>query len=306
MTTPTGDEEPTVSVVLPTYDRGDVVGDAIESVLDQTYRNLELLVVDGGSTDETLAVVESAADPRLSYLRRDEPEGVSAARNIGIRAAEGELVAFIDSDDRWRREKLRKQVDAPRTESDCGVVYCGMEKSHGEPMTRDGRSGDVLEALRHLSIPTYTSLLLVTREALDGCGGFDERLPCFEDWELCLRLARRYSFAYVDEPLVVKGDGGGGVSADPENVAAAYRRIRREYDLPDETRAQFLADAGTTYCEDGRLREGRPYLRRSLELDFRPNAAAALAFSLPGSHVLFDALIERLYAVEHASRRLRW
>jgi glycosyltransferase involved in cell wall biosynthesis len=96
MTTPT-DEEPTVNVVLPTYDRGDVVGDAIESVLDQTYRNLELLVVDGGSTDETLAVVESAADPRLSYLRRDEPEGVSAARNVGIRAAEGELVAFIDS-----------------------------------------------------------------------------------------------------------------------------------------------------------------------------------------------------------------
>ncbi|WP_101297920.1 glycosyltransferase family 2 protein [Halegenticoccus soli] len=294
------DSDPLVSVVLPTYERASVLDEAIESVLAQSYERLELIVVDGGSTDDTPAVVRSFSDPRLRYVRRDRPRGVSAARNDGIRESSGELVAFVDSDDRWREDKLRRQVTAYRRATDaCGVVYTGMAKEYGEPHSRDGASGDVYREVLTMSVPTYTSTLLVARTALADCGGFDERLPCFEDWELCLRLARAYAFEYVDAPLVIKGTCGDNVSADPDALVAAVDRLEREYDLPRGTLARLLGDAGVTYCEAGRLDESRPYLLRSLRLNpAQPNTAAALLFSLANSPGLFDALMGRLYAVE--------
>lgn len=292
-----GGSSPTVSVVLPTYDRASVVGDAIRSVLAQTYGDLELLVVDGGSTDATPAVVRSFDDDRLRYRRRESREGVGAARNAGIAAARGDLVAFVDSDDRWRPEKLERQVASLAAAPDtCGLVLAGITKPAGEPRTREGASGDVHEAVRRMAVPTYTSTLLVTREALDRCGGFDERLDCFEDWELCLRLTREYTARFVADPLVVKGSGDDNVSADPDRLLSAYRLLDREYDLPDETRARLLADVGVTACEAGRLREGRRHLTRALRLDpARPTAVAALAGALTGSEATFDALMERVY-----------
>jgi glycosyltransferase involved in cell wall biosynthesis len=307
-----------VSCVLPTYRRAGVLGGAIESVLDQTYDDLELLVVDDGDDDATPELVSAFDDDRLRYVRRDESvrhddsEGVSSARNDGVRRTDGDLVAFVDSDDRWHPDKLRRQVGALRepnesrsgSEMDHGVSYAPVTKNEGEPRTRDGVSGDAAEAIRRLDVPTYTSTLLVRREAFEAVGGFDEQLDCFEDWDLCLRLARDWAFEYVDAPLVLKGTGDGrgtetgNVSADPDRLARAVERIFDRYDLPAEARAQFLADAGTTYCEAGRLAEGRPYLRRALELDVRPNAAAALALSLSGSPRVFDAGMDAVYGVE--------
>lgn len=300
-------ERPRVSVILPTYNRAAVLDGAIESVLAQTYESLELVVVDGASTDETPAVVSSFDDSRVRYLRKDDREGVSAARNDGIDTGAGELVAFIDSDDRWRADKLERQVAAFEGTSDsCGVVYTGITKDYGEPLTRNGVSGDVYEPVRRLDVPTYTSILAIRRAALERCGGFDESLPCFEDWELCLRLAREFTFEYVDEPLVVKGTSGDNVSADPDRLARAIRRIRSKHDLPSETLAQFYADLGVTTCEAGRLQEARQYLLRSLRFDPRQfNTAVALLLSLSGSPRLFDVLMERVYAAERQVAALR-
>lgn len=323
METPT----PTVSVVLPTYHRAAVIGDAIESALGQTYDDLELLVVDDGDDEETPELVESFPDDRLRYVRRNgqiaddqQTAGVSTARNEGVRRTDGELVAFIDSDDRWHPDKLRRQVGALESAEesgageDWGVAYAPVTKREGEPRTRDGVSGDAESAIRRLDVPTYTSSLLVRREAFEQVGGFDERLGCFEDWDLCLRLARDWNFAWVDAPLVVKGtseengsvgtEGNGSagtegnVSADPDRLARSVEYLFDAHDLPAEARAQFLADAGKTYCEAGRLAEGRPYLRDALELDFRPNAAAALVFSLADSEGVFDAGMDAVYGAE--------
>lgn len=296
----TSGPSPRVSVVLPTYERAGVVGRAVESVLSQTCANLELLVIDGGSTDGTSAVIEGFDDDRVRYRRRETRGGVSAARNAGIAAARGEIVAFVDSDDRWRAEKLERQVARlDRGPPSRGLVLTGITKPRGEPRTREGASGEIHEAVRRMNVPTYTSTLLVRAEALDRCGGFDERLDCFEDWELCLRLTREYTAGYVADPLVVKGTTGDNVSADPDRLARAYRLLRREYDLPAETRAQLLADVGITCCEDGRLREGRPYLLRALRADpSRPVAAAAFVAGLTGSTGVFDAVVESAYAAE--------
>ena len=289
----------TVSVVLPTYERPDAVSGAVESVLAQTHADLELVVVDGGADDRTPEVVRGYDDSRVRY-RRDEGGGVSAARNRGVEATDGDLVAFVDSDDRWHPEKLERQVAALRDgEYDPAVAYCGMEKSSGQPLTREGESGDVYETVRRMDVPTYTSTLLVRRDAFESVGGFDERLPCFEDWELCLRLARDHRFAAVDDVLVEKGDAGDGISADGDRLAEAVAVLADEYALPAATWAQLLADVGRTYCEEGRLAAGRPYLRQTLRLDpTRHYAATALLFSAFGSPRAFDAATRAMYAAE--------
>ena len=300
-----------VSVVLPTRDRAAVLGDAVRSVLGQTYEDLELVVVDDGRDDATPAVIESFTDDRLRYVRREGEgeeneegadegrDGVSGARNAGVGMTEGEAIAFVDSDDRWHPEKLRRQIDALREAGpDCGVVYGPVTKREGEPRTRDGASGEVYDEVRRMAVPAYTSTLLVRREAFEAVGGFDEELDCFEDWDLCLRLARDWTFEYLDAPLVLKGTDADNVSGDPDRLARAVERLFDEHDLPAEARARLLADAGRTYCEAGRLAEGRPYLRAALQLDFRPNAAVALALSLSGSPRVFDAGMDAVYAAQ--------
>lgn len=297
---------PLVSVVLPTYDRAPVLGDAIDSVLAQTYERLELVVVDGGSTDGTTDLVESYDDQRVRYLRRDEPAGVSAARNAGVREARGDLLAFVDSDDRWTPEKLRVQVaELKRAGPTCAVCYSDLTMEQGEPSTRDGASGRIYDDLLSMAVPTYTSTLVVTREAFVRAGGFDESLGCFEDWELCLRLGRRYAFRYVDAPLVRKGSAGDNVSADPDRLADAVSRLERVYDLPDETLARLFADAGVTYCEAGDLESGRPYLRAALRHDRRQaNAAVALLLASFGSPALFDRGMDGFFAGKRLAARL--
>ena len=298
-------DEPTVSVVLPTYNRAPVLDSAIRSVLAQTHRPLELVVVDGGSTDDTEAVLGSFDDDRIRVLRRDEPSGPSAARNLGARATDGEYVAFVDADDRWRPTKLERQLAAvERVDGDAALTR--VEKHAGEPRTRSGAEGDVARDIERLDVPTYTSTLLVSRAAFERVGGFDDALGCFEDWDLCLRLARRYAVGFSDAPLVVKGTDGGNISAEPDRLRRAFERLDDRYDLPPAARAQFLADVGVTACEAGRLAMGRRYLLRSLrENPTEPKVVAALLFSLPGSPPLFDIAMRGVYGVERTVLALR-
>lgn len=295
-----GDSDGLVSVVLPTYERGSVVATAVESVLAQSYERFELLVVDGGSTDGTREAVESIGDPRVRYYRRAEPAGASTARNVGVRETDGEFVAFIDSDDRWHPDKLRRQVATLRAGgSDYAVAYTGIEKDAGEPRTREGESGDVEAAVRRMAVPTYTSTLLVRRRALAGCGGFDESLPCFEDWDLCLRLAADHEFAYLPDSLVAKGTPGDNISAEPDRLITAVHRLRTKHDLPDGTLARLLEDAGVTACEAEQFDRGQTYLREALRRDpCRLDAAAAFLLSLPESPAVFDGAMDCIYALK--------
>src|SRR6266550_7359975 len=118
------------SVVIPTYNRGRVVGEAIESALGQRHRELEILVVDDGSTDDTAERVAGFRDRRLRYIRR-EHAGVSSARNAGIAVASGDLVSFLDSDDLWKPDKLGADIDALARYPSAGGVFCDLEKHDG-------------------------------------------------------------------------------------------------------------------------------------------------------------------------------
>lgn len=202
---------PAVSVVMPTYNRAAVIERAIRSVLDQTYPYLELIVVDDGSGDNTGEVVRAIRDPRIRYVRINENHGTSHAKNIGISAARYGLIAFHDDDDLWRPEKLKKQVSLLLlAEKRAGFCYCEMvyhrldgETLHYTPrreISAVRKSGFLYpELLRRNFIGGPT--LLVRRECLDTVGFFNEALTVFEDYDLVLRLSKRYDAVFADEPL---------------------------------------------------------------------------------------------------------
>lgn len=205
------DQRAYVSVILPTYNRASELGKAMQSVLDQTYENLELIVVNDGSTDETEQVVRGFSDARVRLVQSEKNGGLAYARNMGIREARYDLLAFHDDDDLWKPEKLENQVrELLQSDHSTGFCYCEMsyimldgKTVHIVPRREisDVRKRGYLypELLRRNFIGGPT--LLVRKECLEEVGLFDETLAIFEDWDMVLRLSRCYDAAFVAEPL---------------------------------------------------------------------------------------------------------
>jgi glycosyltransferase involved in cell wall biosynthesis len=196
-----------VSVVIPTYNRAHLVGRAIRSVLQQTHQRLEILVVDDASSDGTEEIVRGFRDDRIRYLRHDSNRGGSAARNTGIRAATGEYLAFLDSDDEWLPDKLRKQLALFATTADdrLGLVVCGWRDLRGarERVTLPTPGAWTWERFLGLGcVPHGTPILLLRLSVFPELPLFDERLPANQDWEFVLRLVKECAVAGVAEPLV--------------------------------------------------------------------------------------------------------
>lgn len=199
----------TVSVIIPTYNYGRYVGQAIDSVLAQTLPVHEIIVVDDGSTDETESVLACYSD-RVRVIRQRNC-GVAAARNTGVASSSGELVAFLDADDTWLPLKIERQVARLLAEPELGMVHCGMREVDQAGKTvldysegLDGWLANELLLFERRAIVGSGSTALVRRAAFDAVGGFDEEkdLHPSEDWDFCYRLARRYKIGFVPELLV--------------------------------------------------------------------------------------------------------
>jgi len=203
---------PLVSVVIPTYNRAYCLGYAIDSVLNQTYKNYEIIVVDDGSTDETKNIVEQYGD-KVTYLSQQNA-GVSAARNKGIKYSNGEWVAFLDSDDEWMPEKLTKQLNHINNNPCIGMhvtnatVSMRGESVSGFSISKNRNlalSGDVVVAkpmLLVMDVGFFTPSYLVKRDFLHDVGLFDEQMSLYEDRDLFLRLSSKYSLGVINEQLV--------------------------------------------------------------------------------------------------------
>lgn len=189
-----------ISVIIPTYKRAALVQRAIASVRQQTYRNLEILVVDDASPDDTASVVRAIPEPRIRYIRHEKNKGLPAVRNTGIRAARGELIAFLDDDDEWRNDKLEKQVRAMKGYD--AVLCTGV--SNGYPQRVHDGPDVTLDDLKKGSF--NPSALLAKAEVLRVVM-FDESLKQGEDWDAFIRIAQRHSIAWVREPLLLYNDG---------------------------------------------------------------------------------------------------
>lgn len=202
---------PLVSVVIPTYNRADLVGKAIESVLKQTYKNLELIVVDDASTDDTERVVTGYNDDRLQYVQHETNKHVSAARNTGVDIASGEYIAFLDDDDEWLETKLEKQVSkAERTSDRVGLIYCWMDYYDGDTVVRECHPtivGDIFEETLGRQPLGNISTWLVKADVFDSVGVFDEDIKRGNDGDFLRRVCCKYHVAKVPEMLTVYNIG---------------------------------------------------------------------------------------------------
>ncbi|MGH8461590.1 MAG: glycosyltransferase family 2 protein [Stenotrophobium sp.] len=263
---------PKVSVVLPTYNRADTLGRAIQSVLAQSYADLELIVVDDASTDATPQVVAGFRDPRVRYLPSRERLGVSRARNLGIGNSSGELIAFQDSDDEWRVEKLAKQVQVFAAHpSGVSLVLCGDLFVNCYPLSFTGV--DSAEAVVDVTEMTVLRLppapcWLVPRERLIQAGCFDVQINCYEDWELALRLSESGRILMVNEPLTLRQRTPNSLASTEQNFIPNLKRILDRHG--ERLRAHPVAWVmycnviGQTECQYGSAREGRIWFRKAL------------------------------------------
>jgi len=196
-----------VSVIIPNYNYAHYLPAAIDSVFGQTYPNLEVIVVDDGSTDHSKEVLAGYGDRVVSVFQQNQ--GVSAARNNGVRASSGELIAFLDADDVWLPTKVAQQVQRFDNDAALGLVHVGVDEvdTRGNSLiTRlDGLSGQVEKELIMLtsrSIFGGGSGLMVPRRVFDEVGGFDQGLSTSADWDIFYQICERYPVEFVPEILL--------------------------------------------------------------------------------------------------------
>jgi glycosyltransferase involved in cell wall biosynthesis len=222
--------EKLVSVVMAAYNAERHVAEAVQSVLHQTYHNLELHVVDDGSTDGTSRVLSGIRDPRI-FVHRQANAGQARAKNKGICESRGDFVAFLDSDDVWMPNKLERQLPILES-SGAGVVYSDelCIDDDGRPVARSKGahySGAITAPLFIDNFITFNSTV-VRRECFDSVGVFDETLAMGIDWDLWLRISTRYTFAYLDEPTFYYRLWQGQMSHNFERrYECAFRIMRR-------------------------------------------------------------------------------
>ena len=265
--------EPVVSIVIPAYNVSQYIAEALDSVFAQTSPDFEVLVNNDGSPDTPALEVVLAryTDPRLVYIKTDVNKGISSARNACIRAARGEFVAFLDGDDKWKPEYLRRMVDAMRADPRLSVLYSDCIAFGPTPFA--GRTymslwpsirPVTLEALLAGRATPTTSSVMLRRPALLEVGMFDENQRYVEDFDLWCRLAANGKrFDFIEEPLAMRRAGG----AQTANSVACFNNIVRVFEknknLPGltETHHRIIEDSIERYRAELDLHLGK----RSLE-----------------------------------------
>jgi GT2 family glycosyltransferase len=240
---------PTVSVLVPTYDRARYIGAAVESVLAQRFTDLEVIVVDDGSTDETAAILARIDDPRLRVLRR-EHGGIGKALNAGLHVARGRYVARNDSDDLWLPDHLATMVTALDANPALDLVYGRAELIDAEGAPLPGGRGDPLrhpgDPLRSLLHTDYTASVtsVMRRAAIERAGGWDESFATSEDWDMALRIALHGSVQFIDHVVARIRLHDGNATMAPSHVARALadrlrivEQILRDPAVPPALRA---------------------------------------------------------------------
>jgi glycosyltransferase involved in cell wall biosynthesis len=218
-----------VSAIIPTYNYARYVAAAVESVLAQNFKDLEIVVVDDGSTDDTIDTLRPFAE-RIRYIPQAH-RGLAAARNAGIRSSRGQYLAFLDSDDLWLPDKVSMQVGRLDVEAAVGLVYTEATLFNDKSPTEishsfwsEHPSGKILPSLlRHNVVPSPTPM--VRRELFDQVGPFDERLNACEDWDMWIRIAQVSEFAYVDRVLAKYRVHSANMSLDQERMMTGRFRV---------------------------------------------------------------------------------
>ena len=272
-----------VSVILPTYNRARTLRRAIDSILNQSYRDLEVLVVDDGSTDDTAEVMAAITDPRVRYLPLETNRGASRARNAGLKAAAGAFIAFQDSDDEWLAGKLERQVEAAVAAGGGAVTVFHTKILYGRdenarygphrvcclPSIEPSERYDFRRLVQEINIISPQAVL-ITRAALDKVGPFDELLVNNNDWAFAIDLVYNTEVVFIDEPLVMTYLQADSISTLKRSGARSQLRIMQKLGrYPDVSRPVMAGHVGRIawgITKLGNPRQARRLLIRAIKL----------------------------------------
>lgn len=288
-----------VSVIIPTYNRAHLIKRSIKSVLDQTYQNFEVIVVDDGSTDSTKEIVESFNESRIKYIKHKQNKGTAAARNTGIKYSKSDFIAFQDSDDEWLPEKLEKEMKAFENSTvNVGVIYSGIwylkdnEKRYVPYSQITKKEGNIHNEL--LTGNFVSGLSVIRKTCFEKVGLFNENLPSLEDWELYIRISKYFCFKFIDEPLAIAYCSSDSASTNYSNLTKSSELIIKKhfeyFNKSKEILATNYANIGLYAFLDGEKKKSRKYLRNAIianPLKLRYLAAFILSFFGKKSYNIF-------------------
>lgn len=271
-----------VSVIVPVYNREHLISETLDSILEQTYRPIEIVVINDGSTDCSIDILNQYAsrNPGIFNIIDQHNTGQVAARNNGIRTARGEFIAFLDSDDKWHPLKLEKQIPMFSTPN-VALVYSGLEKidESGRPFQTELCDPSRTDELyMHLLVSNQMTggTVVVTRAVLNEVGLFDESFKAAENWDLWLRVCRDHRAKLVNEPLVQYRVHGQNMSKDRMLMIQAKEAIISKhcsYKARNEEEAKFqnLAYADIDYCRgvhyfsNGQYQQAKPFFKNTIK-----------------------------------------
>ena len=259
---------PVVSVIIPSYNRGYCIARCLRSVLNQSFTDFEIIVVDDASSDDTRAQVLSIADSRIRYLAHDVNQGGAVARNSGIRIAAGEFIAFLDSDDDWQPDKLSKQLEnMQRLGTRCGLSYtwlsCVNDEGTETLRINPEIDGECFEEMLVSNFIGTFSNIVVRKSLLIEVGALDESFRSCQDWDLFIRLTRHASVHCLREYAVrylQSVSDKNRISTNPGSVIQGHRRILKKYArdyaaLPLAYRRRALRFFMSIFAESGSVRD---------------------------------------------------
>ncbi|WP_339136098.1 MAG: glycosyltransferase family A protein [Candidatus Electrothrix sp. GW3-4] len=267
-------KESLVTVVVPVFNRSKLILSSLESIRHQLFRPLEIIVVDDGSTDDTVKVVQKwselyniTGEFSIKCIKQKN-QGANAARNRGIEEATGEFIAFLDSDDLWMPKKLEKQILALRSNHSIGGIYCGLRhfdintQKRAKVVPKNYPEGYLLRQLLIQDVTEPTSCWVVRKECFKKTGLFDITLPARQDWDMWIRLATHFHIGSIPEILVEQGEHTGErVRSNPQREITAHQIIFEKYAY---LRAKFPPSVSQAARAAMYRRRGRVYFHRGI------------------------------------------
>jgi len=296
---------PKVSVIITTFNRAEYLEKAIKSVLNQTYSDFELLILDNSSTDNTEEIVKSFNDERIRYIKH-QPLNISQARNLGLKESKGDYIAFLDDDDEWLPEKLKREIEVFNQGNEkLGLVYGGFIRIDENGKEFEWHTpilkGNIFEPYlcRQDPLTDSASNPLIKKSVFKVVGEFDENLKCSEDWEFYLRLFRKFEADFTTEPVVKirshsKYRLGGRTKDALEAELLAYNKYRDALEKYPKVQSFYLQAIGGKFCRLGHLKEGRLYIKEAIKT-YPFNLIAYFQYVISFGGILFYQKIHSFY-----------
>jgi glycosyltransferase involved in cell wall biosynthesis len=271
---------PKVSVILPTYNRSLFLASAIQSALNQTFQDFEIVVVDDASVDSTRDTVRRFKDQRIKYIYHEMNKGEAASRNTGIINSVGEYIAFLDDDDEWFPEKLKLQIDLlEKGNGNVGCIYSGFLFVHRDDNKTlrqkiPTKKGIIFKDMLIKNVIDSPSSVVIRRQCLEKVGLFDEDLPYFVDYDLFLRISKYYCFAYIERPLLKYYVHDTQLSSDIDILEKGLNAIQKKYHKAYELGVSYnkiysnhYLQIGILYCDRDNFAKGREALIKAIALN---------------------------------------